>query len=198
MQHIFDFCRTQPIRPKRPERLFFGLFPDAETSRHIGRFGECFIRDHRLNGTRIGPDRLHVSLNHIGDYPRLRTKFIYAARHAGDAVSLAPFDMQFDAIMSFAGTPARDGKPRRRPLVMLGRAEALSELHQRLGTVMERNGLRGASPAFTPHMTLLYGPEALPRQAIEPIRFAVREFTLIHSERGLSRYNMLGRWRLKG
>jgi 2'-5' RNA ligase len=100
--------------------------------------------------------------------------------------------------MSFAGASVRDGEPRRRPLVMLGRAEALSELHQRLGTVMKRNGLRGASSAFTPHMTLLYGPDALPRQTIEPIRFAVREFTLVHSERGLSRYNTLGRWRLKG
>jgi 2'-5' RNA ligase len=45
-------------------------------------------------------------------------------------------------------------------------------------------------------MTLYYGPQPVPLQAIEPIRFVVREFVLIHSERGLTRYNLLDGWSL--
>jgi 2'-5' RNA ligase len=65
-----------------------------------------------------------------------------------------------------------------------------------LGTAMENNGLRAARD-FTPHMTLFYGPTPIPLLDIEPIRFAVREVVLIHSERGLSRYNVIDRWPLR-
>ena len=197
MQRVFGFYRDWPVLPKRPDRLFFGLFPDVPTSRRIDRFGERFIRDNRLEGTPIKRERQHVSLQHVGDYPRLRTKFVYAATRAGDAVSLPPFEVEFDAVKSFEGAPSRDGKPRRRPLVMLGRGQALSDLHKTLGAAMEKNGLR-ATPSFTPHMTLLYGAKSVPVQAIEPIRFVVNEFALIHSELWRTRYNMICRWTLKG
>ena len=44
----------------------------------------------------------------------------------------------------------------------------------------------------------LYDREALPVQEIEPIRFVASEFALVHSEVGLTRYNILGRWPLRG
>ena len=39
MQGAFEFYRELPARPKRPEWLFFALFPDAATgiSNHDGR-----------------------------------------------------------------------------------------------------------------------------------------------------------------
>lgn len=194
-QHVFGFYRDEPIRAKRPERLFFALLPDARTSRRIDRLSARLIRDHHLEGTRLKMERLHLSLQHVGDYPRLRTQYVYAAKLSGDAVALHPFEVEFDSIMSFAGAPSIDGKPGRRPLVLLGRGERLSDLHKMLGAGMWKNGLR-AAPSFTPHMTLLYGPESVLWQTIEPIRFAVREFTLLHSEKGQGRYNTLGRWRL--
>jgi 2'-5' RNA ligase len=61
---------------------------------------------------------------------------------------------------------------------------------------MKKNGLRAAED-FTPHMTLSYGPRAIPMQAIEPIRFAVNEVVLIHSELWLTRYNIIDRWALE-
>lgn len=193
MQRVFDFYRNESARR---DGLFFALFPDSGASRGIAQFGAGFIREHQLKGKRLAAERLHVSLQNVGDYPRLPTKFVYAAKRAGDAVTGRPFEVEFHAIMSFAGAPPRDGRPRRRPLVMLGKSEALSDLHKTLGSAMQTNGLRAAS-SFTPHMTLLYGPETVPMQAIEPIRVAVREFTLIHSERGESLYHLLCRWRLK-
>jgi 2'-5' RNA ligase len=195
MQGAFEFYRDFPVRPQRPERLFFGAFPDAETSTRVGRFGERFIREHQLEGARLKAERLHVSLHHVGDYNRLRTKFVYAARQAGKAVSMHRFDVTFCFIKSFEGAPSINGRPRR-PLVLLGENDALFELHRILGTAMEKNGLKAAR-RFTPHMTLFYGAAPVPIQPIEPIRFAVNEFLLIHSELWLTRYNVVDRWRLK-
>jgi RNA 2',3'-cyclic 3'-phosphodiesterase len=197
MQRVFEVYRDWPISRKREDGLFFALSPDRGLARRIALFGERFIRDHRLDGQSLVADHLHVSLQNVGQYPHLPTKFIYAATKAGDAVVSRPFDLEFDSIMSFAGAPSRDGTPRRRPLVILGRTDALSDLHQALGRAMQTNGLRAAA-SFLPHMTLHYGPKPVAMQPIEPICFAVREFTLIHSERGCGRHNMLGRWQLRG
>lgn len=84
-----------------------------------------------------------------------------------------------------------DGKPRR-PLVLLGEGDPLWDLHRILGAAMIRNGLRAAKN-FKPHVTLLYGPDLVPTQPIEPIRFSVNKLVLIHSKRGLSRYHVLDR-----
>jgi 2'-5' RNA ligase len=80
--------------------------------------------------------------------------------------------------------------------VLRAEGTALFDLHALLGAAMREWGLKAADE-FVPHMTLLYGPNAVPLQAIEPIRFVAREFVLIHSELGLTRYTVLGRWPLQ-
>ncbi|WP_163269265.1 2'-5' RNA ligase family protein [Chelativorans alearense] len=199
MQGVFEFyCLPPwPKRPKRPERLFFCLFPDTETAIYARGFAERFVCENHLRGTLLQAPRLHISLQHVGDYGYLRTKFVYAARQAGKAVSMHPFEVVFRFVKSFEGAPSITGGERKRPLVLLGDGEALPALHKSLGAAMEKNGLRAAEP-FTPHMTLFYGPEPVPMQAIEPIRFVAREFALVHSERGLTRYNVIDRWSLQG
>jgi 2'-5' RNA ligase len=197
MQDVFAFYRDAPVRPKRPERLFFGLFPDAETSVRVGRLGERFICEHGLGGMGLKTERLHVSLHHVGDYKRLRTKFIYAAEQAGKAVSMHPFEMTFRFITSFEGAPSINGEPRAQPLVLIAEGDALFELHKVLGVAMKKNGLRAAEH-FVPHMTLLYGSKLIPMQAIEPIRFVVTEFALIHSKLSLAQYDLVDRWPLNG
>jgi 2'-5' RNA ligase len=47
MQGAFAFYRDLPARPKRPERLFFGLLPDPDTAVRVGRFAESFVRRNR-------------------------------------------------------------------------------------------------------------------------------------------------------
>ena len=195
MQGTFAFYEALPPRPRRPERLFFGLFPDAEAALRFSRFGDRFVAENGLPGSRLERERLHVSLHHVGDYARLRTRFVHAACRAAAAVAMAPFDVTFGLISSFDGTAARDGTPRRRPLVLLGESAPLLELHRALGAAMARNGLR-PSAGITPHMTLLYGPKPVPRQPIAPIRFTAGELVLVHSRLGLSRYETVGRWPL--
>jgi RNA 2',3'-cyclic 3'-phosphodiesterase len=189
MQAVFDFYQDHPVRPKRPERLFFGLFPDAEASKRVAQFRQRFLGENRLKGSRLKTERLHVSLHHVGDYKRLRTKYVYAAKQAGSAISKGPFEVSFRFIKSF-GRP--DGDPHRRPLILLGQGDALRELHKRLGAVMEKNGLK-ADAHFAPHMTLSYGPSSIPLQAIDPIGFVASELTLIHSKLWLTQYDLLDR-----
>ena len=196
MQLAFEFCSDLPVRRRRPERLFFGLVSDSETSARAGQVIDRVICEHHLQGTRLKRERLHVSLHHIGGYKRLRPKFIYAATQAAKAVAIRSFEMIFRIIKSFEGAPSNNGRPRRWPLVLLGEGDPVVELHEVLGAAMERNGLV-ANEHFAPHMTLLYGSKPIPAQAIEPIRFVVKEFVLIHSELGFTRYNILGRWPLR-
>jgi RNA 2',3'-cyclic 3'-phosphodiesterase len=195
-QGAFYFYRDLPARPKRPERLFFALFPDTERSILVDQFRWQFLHDLGLSGAEVKIERLHISLHHVGDYRRIRSKFTYAAEQAGKAVSVPPFEITFRFIKSFEGAPSFDGKPRNRPLVLLGEGSSLLEIHKALGAAMEKNGLRTAEH-FTPHMTLFYSSTLVPLQAIKPISFMVSEFTLIHSELWLTRYNRLKSWPLK-
>ncbi len=196
MQYEFGFLGRLPIRPKRPERLFFGFFPDAPTSMRIVQLRQRFLHEKDFGGNLIQADRLHVSLHHVGDYKRLKTKFIYAASEAAKAISMPPFEMTFRFIQSFEGAPSVRGKPRGRPLVLMGGGDTVFDLHKNLGRAMGRLGLK-ARDDFTPHITLLYGPESVPLQPIEPIRLAVNAFDLIHSHLWLSHYDIKGRWELR-
>jgi len=193
MQYAFDFLQPLPRRPRKPERLVYMLMPDAGTAKRVDRFGRRFVADNRLPGKLLLTERFHVSIQHVGDFRRLRSAHVYAALQAGEVVSMLPFELTFRSVASFAGAPARGGAPPKRPLVLLGEGEGLTELHALLGAAMRRNGLRAAE-RFVPHMTLLYGPQAVPAQPIEPIRFLADALLLVHSERGLTRYNVLGRW----
>ncbi|WP_265515873.1 2'-5' RNA ligase family protein [Nitratireductor luteus] len=195
MQGVFEFYRDLPVRPRRPERLFFALLPDVGTAIHIAQFGQRFVRENRLEAKRLATERLHVSIHHVGDFKRLRTKFVYAAKQAGKAVSMSPFELILGSIKSFEGAPSTGGRPRGRPLVLLGESDALLQLHGTLGTAMERNGLRAAEH-FVPHMTLSYGRSSIPERTIEPLHFRVKEFVLVHSRLWLTQYEIVDRWPL--
>lgn len=195
LQYAFPFLHDLPYRPERPERLFFAFFPDAGTAIDVGRFAQEFVFAEDLDGSLLKPERLHVSVQHVGDYKRLRSRYVYAASMAGKAVSMHPFEMAFRFITSFEGAASANGGRRRRPLVLLGEGEAILKFHRILGAAMEEWGLKPVRH-MTPHMTLFYGPKAVPMQTVAPIRFWVNEFVLVHSKKGLTQYEMIERWRL--
>jgi 2'-5' RNA ligase len=56
---------------------------------------------------------------------------------------------------------------------------------------------RCISSHFVPHMTLLYDRRMVAEQAVDPVRLAVSDFTLVHSLVGQSRYIELARWPLR-
>jgi 2'-5' RNA ligase len=53
-------------------------------------------------------------------------------------------------------------------------------------------------PHFTPHVTLLYDEQGVGEDDIEPTRWTVAEFALVHSRRGQGPYAVLARFPLCG
>jgi RNA 2',3'-cyclic 3'-phosphodiesterase len=51
---------------------------------------------------------------------------------------------------------------------------------------------------FAPHLTLLYDNRRIEERFVEPIKWTVREFTLVLSLRGQTIYRPLGQWQLSG
>ena len=195
MDGSFEFYRDLPRRPKRPERLFFATFAGA-AGHEIAERQDAIIRDNGLNGAPIKTDRLHLSHHHVGDYERLPPTSVFAGTQAGQAVSMPSFEVTFGVIASFEAMPRRDGRPPRWPVVLGGEGDGLFEFHKALSAAMQRFGLKTVEH-FAPHITLLYSSRPITPRAIKPIRLRVSEFCLIHSEMGLTRYNILHRWRLK-
>lgn len=181
--------------PPRSERLFMGVRLDGEAARRVERFRRGFCAEHDVEGSLRPREHLHISLHFIGDFVRLPSAIIHGARRAGQTVALPPFDVTLDHVQSFEIKPPRHGKPGTHALVLLGESAPLVELHRSLGSALRDWGLKAADH-FTPHVTLLYGPKVVRKRTIDPIRFTVEDFSLIHSERGCTRYNTLGNWSL--
>lgn len=195
---------------QRSERLFFGLLPAIEAARRICR---QFGYNSHLGLRMLEELRLHISLHFIGDFcSRQERDFCslregnfcslwetvtFAARRAAETVALPPVEITLDTIKSFGRPPSRGGAPQKRPVVLTGKENGLCDLQHILGGAMRKNGL-WAGNRFTPHLTLSYSPHLITEQAIEPIHLRMSDFALIHSELGQSRYNVLGRWPLRG
>ena len=72
---------------------------------------------------------------------------------------------------------------------------ALTSLHRSLGAGMQKAGIgRSMTLRFTPHITLLYGDRMVTERSIEPVRWIVRDFALVHSLRG---HTHVARWPLR-
>ena len=175
------------------DRVFFAIFPDADAAARIARLAQHLRGEHGLKGKPLAPERLHVTLHHLGDYVGLPRGVVAAAREAAAAVVRPPFDVTFDRVVSFGGS-------RNRPLVLCGGdgLAALTAFQQALGTAMAKAGLgRWAEPHFKPHVTLLYDNGGVAEQAVETIGWSVRQFVLVHSLLGQTRHVPLAHWPLR-
>src|SRR5262249_45239486 len=126
----------------------------------------------------------------FGAHAGLPQHLVAGAVNAAVRMAAPAFDVTFDRAVSFVGRP--------RPLVLCG-SGGLDELivfQRALGTASEKAGLARVKRQWMPHVTLLYDEKGIEQHPIEPIRWTVREFALVHSLRGRSRYNILGRWPL--
>jgi RNA 2',3'-cyclic 3'-phosphodiesterase len=190
-QLYFSGFEPQPPR----DNLFFGLLSPADPAMEISNAADGLRRLYGLNGRLIEPERLHVSLHAIGLYDGIPNHSVERAYEAGAMVSISPFPLVFDRVVSF------DNKREKRPLVLRPGYDlaSLFTLHYVLGEAMKRTGVGGyVTSRFTPHMTLLYDGRVVRERPIEPIRMDVQDFVLVHSLVGQSRYIELARWPLRG
>jgi 2'-5' RNA ligase len=168
--------------------LFFSIFPDQAAAVRIANTAEHFRRAYGLKGAPLLTDRFHVTVHGLGNYDGLPRGVVAKAIAAGMAVKSMPFEVAFDRVTSFAGSNA---------LVLCGGdgVDGLVMFHQSLAIAMWNSGLC-ASLQFMPHITLLYDGRRIEEQFIEPIRWTVRDFVLVHSLRGRTMHIPLERWRL--
>jgi 2'-5' RNA ligase len=173
------------------DNYFFALLPDRSTALQIDRLALDLRRQHQLKGKLIGVDRYHVSLHRglaIGCSP---AELVARMKQAADMVPAKGFALGFDQAMSFYLGP-------RDPAFVLSSSDdlpALNELHRALGGAMAVMGLQ-VDRSFTPHLTLLYDARLVAKAAVPLVRWTARDFVLIRSLVGQSRYEWLGHWPL--
>lgn len=180
--------------PHPTDRLFFAVHPDAATAAVIADLAADLRERHGLHGMPLPGARLHVTLHHLGDFAGLPADLVAAARGAADGLEVAPFDVGFDRAASFASSRGK------RPFVLQGGEEldGIVALHRGLLEALARRGVGIAgTEAFTPHVTLLYDEAVVAPVRIEPIRWRVGSFALVHSLLGRSRHVELARWLLR-
>lgn len=171
--------------------LFFCLFPDPDTADRLASYAAQVCIRYRLSARPLAPERLHVSLLGFGPFPGLPPALVASVVEAAAAIVARPFEVTFDRAMSFLRAP--------RPLVLCGAGVGeLMAFRGLLGGAIEKRGLGRPRPGYMPHITLLYDTCGIEEHAIEPIRWTVREFVLVHSLLGQGRHIPLGRWRLEG
>ncbi len=183
----FDEAKTR-------DSLFFALLPDADSASRITALERYISGKHGLTGKPLA-DRLHISLYSLGVYAGLPRGIVATAREAAATVAAAPFDVAFDRVKSV------DVGPRSQALVLGGGGfhTALVAFWQALGVAMAKAGLgRWVHKRFSPHLTLLYDERIVDEEAVKAIGWTVREFVLVDSLQGQSRYIPLGRWPLRG
>lgn len=191
MQHI----QTRPsARPYQTvQRLFFAAFPAAQDATPIHDMAREHNRTRELGGYPLKASRLHVTLDHVGDFGSAPAAIVDFAIRVGDQVARSCFEATFTRTESFRGQPGRH------PYVLRG-DEGLGGFH------FLRNAIWGAyawlgrdvrSTSYSPHMTLLYGKREATAMEIPPLTWRVSEFALVLSHVGETRYDILAKWPLK-
>lgn len=179
--------------PPVADRLFFAIFPDAETAAGIARHADALRASHQLSGRPLAPGRFHITLHHLGDHAGLRRDIVSMARQAAEAMTSPPFEVIFDRAASFHNGGNN-------PFVLQGGEglEALRAFQRDLGLAMARAGLgKWVDRTFTPHVTMLYERRLVAEQPLPPISWTVGGFTLVHSLLGRTEHVPLARWTLR-
>ncbi|HEU4459717.1 MAG TPA: 2'-5' RNA ligase family protein [Methylibium sp.] len=190
-----DAATTAPddVERQQARTLFFALRPDAPTLEALEARRRSIRLEHRLGGSDIDAERLHVTLYFVaGGVGALPAAMVEGSRAVASGIAGKPFDVVLDGLVTFA-----TGKERE-PLVLLASEAANPALllfQQRIAAAMTAVGLKSPlGRRFTPHLTLLYDARRVAQQATEPIRWTARELLLIESLTGKQVHRVLGRW----
>jgi 2'-5' RNA ligase len=176
--------------------FFFAVLPDDQARTAIAGVSERFRKSHRVSGSAVGIDSLHLAICPMGKPARPLPSLEDALLAAAAEVHARAFDITLDTAMRFS---VNDG---RFPFVLCADSastESALKLRQALAEAQRRCGLpvTGVS-SYLPHVTLLHGHaiDAV-RESIVPIRWAVREFVLVRCFFGQARQEVVERWSLE-
>lgn len=175
--------------------VYLALLPPPEAAAEALARLEAHPLRRRLSAKPTPPNRLHVSLFGIGEFKRPPTPVFDKVMDAVAEVATRRFVVEFNRL----GTWGRGDPPRHAVLWgdegVIGVNALYSDIHRALRRV-EMAPRR--EPAFEPHMTLIYDEVEIPETPVEPVRWTVTEFVLIHAVRGEGVYEVKGRVPLSG
>ncbi|MEO6103960.1 MAG: 2'-5' RNA ligase family protein [Pseudoxanthomonas sp.] len=174
--------------------LFLGVFPPAAACEAIALETDALRIEHSLTGMPIKSDRLHATLHYLGEHAIERNDIVDKASVAASRVGHAGFDMVLARASSFSS------RSDRHPCVLLCPEDRppIHGLWRELGNQLMAAGLgRYLKREFIPHVTVLYDTRVVTPQAIEPVRWEVRDFSLVRSQAGRSDYEILASWPLR-
>ena len=167
--------------------LFFAVLPDSAAAARATNLSAQLRERGALSGRAVEPDRLHVSLHHLGDfYDQVPPYVTSTAATAAAGVTMEPFNIAFDRAGGTKGPfllRTSDGAP------------VLQSFHRNLSAALARAGFRRRMrTGFMPHLTLSYSPHTAAERGVEPVSWTVRDFVLIESLHGKHQYILRGRW----
>lgn len=177
-------------------RLFFALFPSAAAVEKILELGTGLKGQFVLTGKLHAPNRLHLTLDHLGDFESMPYDAVKAACEAASGLQVrsSRFSVQLDRVVSFGHNAQK------RPLVLRDSGEAnlmLKAFRINLWDALAAKDVSGGPrSSFTPHVTLLYDAQVVSEHTVDPITWEANEFVLLHSAMQETRYEILGRWPL--
>jgi RNA 2',3'-cyclic 3'-phosphodiesterase len=175
--------------------LFFAILPDQVTAKTLEGFASTTKRQYHFTQNIIPAERLHISLHAVEEcVTEISFDQLEKLKQVASQVRADPFPVTFDRALSF-----RRNSPKQ-PFVITGGAglDGLREFRSMLGETVGPYLATSARNSFTPHVTLCYDEKSVPSHPIPPMSWTVRDFALVLSHVGQSRYEFLGRWALTG
>jgi 2'-5' RNA ligase len=187
---------ADPSGRLRGYTMFYAIVPDVEDAQRLALAAADLRAAHGLPGKGLPADKLHITLVDLGGFRHsLPQTQVDAAMAVAAQVNCPSLPIVFDRALSFGNV--RD--PHRAvPFVLRGDAgsdKAVARLRKTLEAGCKRAGLE-ARPSTQPHMTMLYDPQVVAEQRIEPVHWTATRFALIVSHVGLGHHQWLGQWRL--
>jgi 2'-5' RNA ligase len=184
---LWSFSSSAPIL------LFFAIMPPPELWPVIGGLCDRLRCAHKLGGSPIGLERLHITLAPLFHDQLSLEECARRAIAIGSAMAGTAFPARLDLTASFAH------RQERKPFVLSGQ-DGLAELIAFQSELRRRLALAGfqVRADYQPHMTLMWADRQIEEEyPIAPIGWQVRDFVLIASHQGLSRYDIIRRWPLQ-
>jgi 2'-5' RNA ligase len=168
-------------------RLFFALWPDEAAVRTLVNVAAVLAE--RAQGRAVPAAKIHLTLAFLGEIGADRA---LEARQLAAVARSSGFNMVLDCVGSFrAAQVAWAGCTRVPPELARLQAGLTGELRLRGFTLEDR--------PFAPHVTLVRRiSKAVPRELMSPLEWKAREITLVRSEAGTGRYEVLEGWPLEG
>jgi 2'-5' RNA ligase len=189
---LLDVTNSAPP-PDRPTNTFIALRPPWQIAEQFYSRATQLCSDARIAGSQRPSAILHMTIlpicRYSGRLPRAALEAI------DDAISMVRFpaiEIALDEARSF------ETRKDRVPFVLEGDelADVCALRLATLGALRVKGFHIPAPTTYSPHMTIAYAHRRSPRMKVEPFSWKVREFQLIESWVGQTKYVELGRWTL--